>query len=170
MMRAPLAQRFEEKCIPEPNTGCHLWIGAVNSHGYGKIVVDGGVRASHRISYELSHGPIPTDMEVCHRCDNPCCVNPAHLFLGTHADNMGDCVNKGRFARPPQPSTECRARGERQGSAKLTASQVGQILDLLDAGERQVVIAARFGVGQAEISRIKRGTKWAHIPHPGNRS
>lgn len=109
--RASIADRIERLSIPEPNSGCLLWLGAVakgnkKRDGYGIITV--GMRSergknrvtmSHRASYEAANGPIPDGLSVCHRCDNSLCVNPEHLFLGTHQDNMGDMVRKGRAGR-----------------------------------------------------------------------
>jgi len=97
--RVPLAVRFEQKYITEPNTGCWIWIAALNNRGYGIIgrgARQDGPEPAHRISWELAYGPIPEGLHVLHKCDNPPCVNPHHLFLGTHGDNMRDSVIKGR--------------------------------------------------------------------------
>lgn len=76
---------------------CWLWTGATNEHGYGKLSANGSWRLAHRVSWNLSNGEIPDNLQVLHRCDTPACVNPAHLFLGTHADNMRDMKQKGRW-------------------------------------------------------------------------
>ena len=95
----PIYERFNQKFIPEPNTGCWLWIARLNNRGYG-VIGRGrrgdGTTAAHRVSWELFCGLIPNGMHVLHKCDNPPCVNPQHLFLGTHGDNMRDAVRKGR--------------------------------------------------------------------------
>jgi len=91
----PLAQRIEERTIPEPNTGCFLWTGAL-VHGYPEISVNSKSKRAHRVSYEVANGPIPSGLCVLHACDTPACVNPAHLFLGTARDNVHDCIKKGR--------------------------------------------------------------------------
>jgi len=92
-------QRFENFVIPEPNTGCHLWLGALTNDGHGKFWVDGKLVLAHRHSYEASIGPIPCGMIVRHSCDLPCCVNDQHLLLRTNADNADDMVRRGRSVR-----------------------------------------------------------------------
>lgn len=107
-----LSERFLSKVSPEPMSGCWLWTGCIFGTGYGTINTgsrtDGTRRNAfaHRVSWELANGPIPAGLSVCHRCDNTLCVNPAHLFLGTHAENMRDMVAKGRRRGPVAP-THC---------------------------------------------------------------
>lgn len=96
----PLDERFHEKYQKVPFSGCWLWTGALDTDGYGMIAVGRGPKAAHRISWILHKGEIPLQQHVLHHCDIPCCVNPAHLFLGTHADNMKDGAKKGRI-KPP---------------------------------------------------------------------
>ena len=95
-MTTSIAERLDARSIPEPNSGCILWTGAVARRGYGKLRVKNRVTAAHRVAYELAHGPVPPGMFVCHRCDVPSCINPAHLFAGTHQQNMDDMTAKRR--------------------------------------------------------------------------
>lgn len=92
----PAEVRFEQNHVRVPIAGCWLWTGTENGHGYGQMSVNNKGRMAHRYSYELHVGAIPPGMVVCHSCDVPLCVNPAHLFLGTQKDNIRDMVRKGR--------------------------------------------------------------------------
>lgn len=135
---------------------CWVWTGAKNPQGYGKLkVTNGPIKAAHRLAWEEVNGPIPEGKLVLHRCDNPACVRPAHLFVGTHADNHKDMIQKGRSPhvgadRPPRNY----ARGERHPYAKLTDAQV-QLVREATGTQRQ--IAAQFGVTQGRVSAIRSG-------------
>lgn len=96
-MSRSLQERFDAKYIPEPNSGCWLWTGALTGQrGYGSMYADGKHVTAHRISYLLHKGNIEDGLDICHTCDVCPCVNPDHLFKGTRAENMQDCVAKGR--------------------------------------------------------------------------
>lgn len=96
---ADLRTRFEASYIPEPNSGCWLWVASLQSSGdkdgRGAICVDGKSRFAHRVSYELHKGPIPASRYICHRCNNTLCVNPDHLYAGTQKDNVRDMIAAG---------------------------------------------------------------------------
>ena len=127
---------------------CQLAAGKpVNKAGHVKI----GKKFAHRLAYEAVYGPIPTGMCVCHRCDNPRCVNPGHLFLGTQKDNMQDMVIKSRSTK-----------GERNRHAKLTTCQVAQIRYLYALGNfTQQELADAYRVNNSNINRLLSRKQWA---------
>jgi hypothetical protein len=143
-----LADRFWEKV--DKSGECWVWLGATQ-HRYGAINLGGStnkVLRAHRLSWEWAYGPVPPGMQVCHRCDNPPCVRPEHLFLGTMADNMADASTKRRFA--PR--------------RRLTEQQVLDIRRRHATGETQKALAREYGVWHGQISRIIRGEEWRHLP------
>jgi hypothetical protein len=139
-------ERFEGFYIPEPNSGCWLWTGALFGSGYGAFKR----QHAHRFSWEMHYGPIPEGLLACHKCDVRCCVNPEHLFIGTYSDNANDMVRKGR-GNP--------ARGERARTARLTEEQVEAIR--LDP-RRLRIIGEEYGVDRSYIWKIKRAWHWKH--------
>ena len=148
-----LHQRLENHTISKDN--CWLTDLPSNGHGYLNITVNGKTKYAHRIAYELHKGEIPDNMCVCHSCDNPACINPSHLFLGTQRENVADCISKGRSNTP---------KGENHHKAKLTESDVHQIKHLLaEANLTLKQIANTFGVKLETISNIKTGKSWKHI-------
>lgn len=137
--------------------GCWTWTASRDLAGYGQFGFRRRVERAHRVSWILHNGEIPSGQKVLHRCDNPPCVNPAHLFLGTQADNVRDMFAKGRNRT---------SRGEAVNTAKLTATQVLEILDLKGQAD-QVTIAAVYGVSRTLISEIHRRKVWKHLtPQP----
>lgn len=131
---------------------CIVYTGHLNANGYGQITFRGKNIAVHRLAYETYHGTLATDAVVCHMCDNPPCINPNHLYAGTHADN-------GRDKRVRRRSTF----GERNAGHKLTEQQVLEIDSRLRAGESQRSLAAEYGIGQTTVSRINRRASWAYL-------
>jgi hypothetical protein len=104
----PIKDRFMAKVQVNIVTGCWEWIGARNNHEQGQFVVEHKKVLAYRFSWELHRGKIPEGMYVCHKCDNPPCVNPDHLFLGTQSDNIRDCVSKGRLHNWNKAKTVCK--------------------------------------------------------------
>ena len=150
--RSPLADRFHDRYIPEPNTGCWLWLAGMSARGYGIIHGD-GVDKAHRASWLIHNGPIPHGLSVLHHCDNPPCVNPAHLFLGTQRDNIKDMEKKGRRRWG-------NLSGDRAPWAKLSSDDVLAIRSRLAGGEVQEVLANEYSVAQSTVSKIKLGYRW----------
>lgn len=144
-----------------PN-GCWNWTGSTRRAGYGQIYAGRAhgkqiVCRAHRFSWIAHNGAIPGGLSVCHHCDNPRCINPDHLFLGTHQQNMADCRSKGRL----NILDGSLARGTLNVNAKLTPSDVAAIRARRRAGEKGVCLAADFGVTPQTISHIVRGQTWA---------
>lgn len=153
--RRPIADRFWAKVAK--GDGCWEWTGARNSvSGYGSFGLDRETMVyAHRMAWELTNGPIPEGLFVCHSCDNRPCVRPDHLFLGTHSDNMQDMVAKGR-APKDKPSQ----RGVLNPQAKLTAAQVR---DIRASAEPHTVLAPRYGVTATLIRAIRNRKAWAWL-------
>ncbi len=156
---AGLAARLLAKRLVAPVTDCWEWQGYRERYGYGTISTgsrsDGTKRKilAHRAAWMAWHGNIPADLAVLHKCDNPACFNPNHLFLGTQADNMRDMAQKGRSNS-----------GARNPGAVLTKEQAVEIFALPG---RQADIAARFGVSRSTVGKIKRGEAWGLLPPKG---
>jgi hypothetical protein len=127
---------------------CWLWTASTSGAGYGNIGMDGAMKSAHRISWELANGPIPPGMLVRHKCDNPPCVNPRHLLLGTHSDNMQDMLERGRQAK----------------GSKVTEEMVREIRSRYSAGGiSQKSLAAEYGIGQRHICGIILRQRWKHV-------
>lgn len=140
--------RFWQKVdMPAKTDGCWEWVG-MKQKGYGYLKLKGIRRRAHRVSYEQHVGPVGTKI-VCHKCDNPGCVNPDHLFLGNQAENMADKVKKGR-----------QAKGAGHGMSVLTP---GEVLGVFYALGTQREIAKAYGVSQSQAGRIRRGDAWGDI-------
>lgn len=163
-------QKFLDRIEIDEQTGCHNWTGRISSQGYGLMRLSGVSYLASRISYTILYGEFPAELCCCHHCDNPKCVNPEHLFLGTHADNMTDKTKKGRGN---QPSGErhgsvtkplSRPRGVKHGLAKLDDAKALEIVRLRkEEGLFHRDIAKRFGVCHAIVGRIINRKIWTHL-------
>lgn len=136
---------IEERSIPEPMSGCWIWLLSTGSHGYGQAKLDGEIVTMHRVSFEAFVGPIPSGMLVQHSCDNRWCVAPHHLSIGTKATNNADMARKGRAA------------------SRLSPSDVRIIRARVAAGSTHQVAADAFGVSRSTVGRIVNGKHWRFV-------
>lgn len=142
-----LIERFLAKLQPRPTDGsCWEWQGYRSKYGYGIVTVARKSVRAHRLSWELFKGHLPNNLDVLHQCDNPCCVNPEHLFLGTDFDNQQDAARKGHVARQ-----------------KLSVAMVHEIRKTLDLGLPQSEIASKFKIHQSQVSMINTGKRWGYL-------
>lgn len=149
-------RRFQKKvqCSDSENK-CWLWIASKNNKGYGHFSSHGHYITAHRFAYQAFVGAIPDGQVICHRCDNPACVNPAHLFAGTQSENILDMVAKNRRDT---------AKGTRLPQAKLTPDEVIEIRCLYATGDfTQSELSQRFGVTQSMVGHIVRNRYWKHL-------
>lgn len=142
----------------QKSDGCWVWVGTIDRYGYGKFKYRQYMHSGSRFSWTLHFGEIPCGLCVLHQCDNPACVNPDHLFLGTHQENMADKVRKGRSKK----GVPCNV-GESNGRAKLTPEDVREIRRLLADGWTQTRLALRFGVSTTTVAGIASGARWGGI-------
>ena len=151
-MARPLLERFWESI--KKTSSCWMWVGSRDKDGYGYLSTPRGDIKAHRLAHELhSKMPIPRGLLCCHSCDNPPCVNPAHLFLGTNKDNLSDAALKLRM--------HC---GEEHGNSKLTESKVLKIRSLYASHlHSQEEIGKLFGINQTQVSRVVSRKQWRHI-------
>lgn len=140
---------FKNTCI-DVKTNCLIWTGKCDAKGYGKVYYRGQFRA-HRIAWILTYGTIPHKLHVLHKCDNPPCVNPDHLYVGTNKDNVRDKVNRGRLVLP------CN-KGEANGMAILNISQVNEIKNANRGTIKE--LAGSFGVSPQTAYAIRAGARW----------
>lgn len=138
-------QRFWSKV--QRSEGCWTWLASKSRRGYGQFNYQGRSVQAHRLAYQFAVGPIPEGMQVCHHCDNPPCVNPTHLFLGTNGDNVRDCVQKGRHGFDPQ--------------AKITRADAETIRRRYAAGGvTQRGLGREYGITHGEVWNILSGQRW----------
>jgi hypothetical protein len=147
---------FDKFVECEPNSGCWLWVGTRDPGNYGVSCHNYKLYKAHRLFWTFRNGPIPEKMHVLHKCDTPPCVNPDHLWLGTHQDNITDMMLKGRQGVN---------RGTKNGNAKLTEADVQQIRErYAQGGIRQVDLGKQFNVTQVIVSEIVLRKIWRHVP------
>lgn len=146
----PLADRLLDMVMPVTECGCWIFIGCLTNKGYGNFSIAAGKsRLAHRVSYELFRGQIPDGKHVLHRCDMPACINPDHLFLGTHLDNVADMIKKNR-----------NTKGETVGNSKLTEADVLYIRLSPASGTS---LSQLTGFSQGTISMVRNRRIWRHI-------
>ncbi len=148
-----IARRFYSKVEAPSLFECWIWKGSVRTH-YGEILFRGHKESAHRVAWILQNGEIPDGMCVLHRCDNPLCVNPSHLFLGTQRENMLDKVAKGRANTPKGVSSKL---------SKLCDDDVREIRQLIDAGYTHRYIGQMFGISNVAVSYIRHKRTWKHV-------
>ncbi len=162
-----MEERFWEKVEKRGPDECWHWTAAHDQHGYGQLNLcdsKGRRMKAHRVAYELHYGPIPEGLEICHHCDNPSCVNPVHLFAGSHRDNMHDAMDKGRNSKPPRNGV----RGERHGHATFTDQEVIDLRrEFAALQEKQRVSIAAFAewhdTPMVTMWRILRRKNYTHV-------
>lgn len=152
-MRGTIKERLLDKVKKQPN-GCWEWQAQTTKGNYGRMRVGNKMVLAHRASYVIYKGEFESNLCVCHYCDNPKCVNPDHLFLGTHKDNVRDCIKKGRTNW---------AKGERTGNTNLTDTQVLAIKAKVDLGFSRAPVAREFSVSKSTVDRIAQRVCWKHI-------
>jgi len=148
----PLVDRFWTKVDKSGPKGCWIWTGYCNKGGYGTFRESSGMNntIASRVAWKLVHDFIPEGLDVCHHCDNPACVNPEHLFIGTASDNLKDSVRKGKLNH----------QGEKNSNAKLTSTLVRKIRE---TNLPQHTLAKMFGVSKSTIYYIQKNITWAYI-------
>ena len=159
----PLEERFWSKVLILGEDDCWPWHGLKDKSGYGRFRVgslaDGTrtMKLAHRVAFELIIGPIPLSLDGLHSCDNPPCCNPAHVFIGDHADNDRDRDAKGRMVPPPH------YRGEQNPAAKLTYALADEIRERFAKGESQSAIGRSLGLNHSTIGYVVRGIRWIRL-------
>lgn len=154
-------KRFSAKYIVAYD-GCWNWTASTNQKGYGRLKTTEGLISAHRLSYAHYIGPIDEGMHVLHACDNPRCVNPKHLWLGTNMDNVADCMAKGRVTGYLHSPVFFK-KGASNHIAKLTDKKVLDIRKRIANGEEQQALAKEYGVSKACVTKIHFRRTWTHI-------
>jgi len=155
--RVPLLERFWPRIRMASDEGCWEWTGQLSRAGYAVLSAPGGRRPilAHRLSWEIHFGQIPDGLFVCHKCDNPACVRPDHLFLGTPKDNTADMIRKGRNTP---------ALGARNGNVKLDRSVIPEIRYVYASGGLSLAAVGRmFSTSHRNVAHIVRRSTWKHV-------
>ncbi len=151
-MKRSYMERFDSFVMPEPMSGCFLWIGGTDADGYGCFWYEGKTVKAHKMSWIMNFGSIPDNQCVLHKCDNPPCINPNHLFLGSNKDNTQDSIKKNRRAI---------FYGDENPVSKLTSTDVALIRT---SKTKQQILAKELGVTRSLISMVRNRKIWRHIP------
>ncbi|MEZ4684165.1 MAG: HNH endonuclease signature motif containing protein [Caldilineaceae bacterium] len=161
-LRQPVAPRFWAKVEQTDQSACWEWLAGKDRGGYGMFWLNGITTHAQRIAWILTYGDIPDELDVCHRCDNPSCVNPRHLFLGSDRDNHQDRAKKGRSARNLNMLGR---KGEKHPNAKLTNRTVLKARELYKRKRFKTIkkMALRIGVNHQTLLNAANGKTWSHI-------
>lgn len=154
-----ISEFHEEKYMPEPMSGCWLWLRGCHRDGYGTVQDKKKTRLAHRVFFEYYCETIPVGKVVRHKCDTPACVNPKHLQLGTQADNVADSVKRNRVNREPN----LRTQGIRNSGAKLTEDAVLELRRLFALGVKTKELGKIFGIHQGTAYCIAYRKLWKHV-------
>lgn len=159
-------ERFWSR-VSRQESGCWLWTGWRDRDGYGRLKWRGRKIRAHRLAYELHNGPVASTLQVCHSCDVPACVNPAHLWVGTNRDNVADSIAKDRWTTGDRNGSRTkpasRPRGARHYNARLTPTDVQAIRAAAAAGAPKRELAEHYGLVLSHVYRIVKGEKWRSI-------
>jgi hypothetical protein len=173
-VKTNLIQFISSRSKLSNTSDCIEWSLSKDKNGYGKTKLNGKSMQAHRLAWIAYNGDIPHNLLVCHSCDNPSCINPNHLFLGTSQDNMTDKMKKGRYRGGPifwnsnnGNSGNHRYYGSLHHNAKLADDKIPIIKDMIDKGYSCVYIAKSYGVSDVVIGRIKHGLAWKHAIKEG---
>jgi hypothetical protein len=168
MVGALVEERFWK--LVDKSGDCWTWKASLTTHGYGQFVLPYHHHiGAHRFAYELENGPVPAGLVVCHRCDNPPCVNPAHLWVGTQGDNLRDMHGKGRGNTDSWPlaveasRTADRPHGEKHHNAHMTAEKIRALRKMRQDGATYDAIALEFGIGKSLVAQIITRKTWKHV-------
>lgn len=165
MSKVTAAERFWRRVAVAGPDDCWPWIPDRGKGNYGGFWLNGTNRKAHRVSWEFTHGELPVGVDVLHKCDNPPCCNPAHLFIGTDADNVADKCSKNRQAKGDRNGSythpEKRPRGERHGRVNVDHSQAQAIRERWETGEAsKSQIARENGISRPQVLKIIERRHW----------